>query len=71
MPQSRTLPHDWFNTPNIHLCTVQDFEKLCTDKNVSVLNRSIVNHDHKNTLGTKLLPNLFGQIALYQIKKIS
>ena len=34
MPQSRTLPHDWFNTPNIHLCTVQDFEKLCTDKNV-------------------------------------
>lgn len=71
MPQSRTLPHDWFNTPNIHLCTVQDFETLCTDKNVSVLNRSIVNHDHKNTLGTKLLPNLFGQIALYQIKKIS
>ncbi|MFW5451342.1 MAG: methionine biosynthesis protein MetW [Methylophagaceae bacterium] len=71
MPLSRTLPNYWFNTPNIHLCTVQDFEKLCVDKNVAVLNRSIVNHAHKNTLATKVLPNLFGQIALYQIKKIS
>jgi methionine biosynthesis protein MetW len=71
MPVSRTLPNDWFNTPNIHLCTVQDFEQLCADKQMKVLNRSIVNHAHKNTLGTKLLPNLFGQIALYQIKKTS
>lgn len=71
MPVSRTLPDDWFNTPNIHLCTIQDFEQLCTDKHMTVLNRSIVNHAHKDTLGTKLLPNLFGQIALYQIKKTS
>ncbi|HHA19187.1 MAG TPA: methionine biosynthesis protein MetW [Methylophaga sp.] len=71
MPVSRTLPNDWFNTPNIHLCTIQDFEQLCTDKQMTVLNRSIVNHVHKDTLGTKLLPNLFGQIALYQIKKTS
>ncbi|RKZ80658.1 MAG: methionine biosynthesis protein MetW [Gammaproteobacteria bacterium] len=71
MPVSRTLPNDWFNTPNIHLCTIQDFEQLCTDKQMTVLNRSIVNHVHKDTLGTKLLPNLFGQIALYQIKKKS
>lgn len=69
MPISRTLPNAWFNTPNIHLCTVQDFEKLCQNKAISILNRSIVNHAHKDTLGTRLLPNLFGQIALYQIKK--
>ncbi|MDF1587638.1 MAG: methionine biosynthesis protein MetW [Gammaproteobacteria bacterium] len=69
MPISRTLPNAWFNTPNIHLCTVQDFEQLCQNKAISILNRSIVNHAHKDTLGTRLLPNLFGQIALYQIKK--
>ncbi len=69
MPVSRTLSNDWFNTPNIHLCTLQDFEKLCDDTAISILNRSIVNHAHKDTLGTKLLPNLFGEIALYQIKK--
>jgi len=69
MPLSRTLPNEWFETPNIHLCTVQDFNKLCADKDIEVLSRSIVNHAHKDTLGTRLLPNLFGQIALYQIKK--
>ncbi|OUR64902.1 methionine biosynthesis protein MetW [Methylophaga sp. 42_25_T18] len=69
MPVSRTLPNLWFNTPNIHLCTVNDFEALCDNNNMSVLSRSIVNHEHKDTLGTRLLPNLFGQIALYQIKQ--
>lgn len=69
MPVSRTLSNEWFNTPNIHLCTVRDFEKLCADKAIFVLNRSIVNHAHKDTVGTKFLPNLFGEIALYQIKK--
>ncbi|MBE9533190.1 MAG: methionine biosynthesis protein MetW [Proteobacteria bacterium] len=71
MPLSRNLPNVWFNTPNIHLCTTQDFEKLCDNKQVNVLQQSIVNHQHKNTLGTKLLPNLFGEIALYQIQKQS
>jgi methionine biosynthesis protein MetW len=69
MPVSKTLPNEWFNTPNIHLCTVKDFEQLCIDNNIEILARSIVNHEHKDTLGTRLLPNLFGQIALYQIKK--
>jgi len=69
MPVSRTLPNSWFNTPNIHLCTVNDFEALCDNNKMSVLSRSIVNHEHKDTLGTRLLPNLFGQIALYQIKQ--
>ena len=69
MPISRNLPNAWFNTPNIHLCTTQDFEQLCSNKHINVLNQSIVNHAHKDTLGTKLLPNLFGEIALYQIQK--
>ena len=69
MPVSRTLPNSWFDTPNIHLCTVNDFEKLCLSNNIAVLSRSIVNHKHKDTLGTRLLPNLFGQIALYQIQQ--
>jgi methionine biosynthesis protein MetW len=69
MPVSRTLPSPWFATPNIHLCTIKDFERICDDKRISILNRCIVDHDHQDTLGIKLLPNLFGQIALYQINK--
>lgn len=69
MPVSKSLPHAWFDTENIHLCTIQDFEQLCSDKAVQVLNRCIVDHDHQDTLAIKLSPNLFGQIAIYQITK--
>lgn len=71
MPISKTLPNAWFNTPNIHLCTIKDFEKICISKKIKIEQRSIVNHEHKDTLGTKLLPNLFGQTALYQLNKSS
>ncbi len=69
MPFSNTLPNPWFNTPNIHLCTIYDFEQLCDDLGLDIVQRSIVNHKHKDTLGTQLLPNLFGQVALYQIQQ--
>lgn len=69
MPVSRSLPNAWFETPNIHLCTIRDFEQLCSDHGVTILNRSIVNHEHKDTLGIRLLPNLFGQIAVYTVQQ--
>jgi methionine biosynthesis protein MetW len=63
MPVSKTLPNAWFETPNIHLCTIQDFENLCADHQLKVHNRSIVNHNNKDSLGIRCLPNLFGQVA--------
>src|SRR5690554_5972085 len=67
MPVSKSLPNAWFDTPNIHLCTLNDFEKLCQQYGYSVVNRSVVNHKHKDTLAIRLLPNLFGQTAVYLI----
>ncbi len=69
MPVSKTLPNAWFDTTNIHLCTIKDFEQMCSNKQVTIEKRSIVDHAHQNSLGIKLAPNLFGEIALYQIKK--
>ena len=69
MPISRTLPNKWYDTGNIHLCTIKDFEQLCTDKHIHIEQRSIVDHAHQDSFGIKLAPNLFGEIALYQIKK--
>jgi homoserine O-acetyltransferase len=34
MPKTKRLPHTWYNTPNIHLCTVRDFFDLCREKNI-------------------------------------
>jgi len=69
MPVSKTLPSAWFDTTNIHLCTIKDFEQMCIDKQITIEKRSIVDHAHQDSLGIKLAPNLFGEIALYQIKK--
>jgi methionine biosynthesis protein MetW len=34
MPRSRVLPYHWFNTPNVHLCTVKDFREFCEKENL-------------------------------------
>ncbi|MEO5573112.1 MAG: methionine biosynthesis protein MetW, partial [Gammaproteobacteria bacterium] len=69
MPVSRTLPSEWYNTPNIHLCTLQDFERLCRSKGIAILERTVVDHAHRGTLGMRLLPNLLGEIALYRFER--
>jgi len=69
MPVSRTLPHQWYDTPNIHLCTLRDFEALCKDRNIDILERRAVDHSHQTSLGLRLMPNLLGEIALYQFTR--
>jgi len=41
MPVTRTLPYAWYNTPNIHLCTLKDFEALCERLNIRILQSRI------------------------------
>ncbi|MGD8483773.1 MAG: methionine biosynthesis protein MetW [Thioalkalispiraceae bacterium] len=67
MPVTSSLPNSWYNTPNIHLCTLYDFEDLCKEKNIHILERTVVDHAHKSTLAMRLLPNLMGEIALYRL----
>lgn len=67
MPVAKRLPDHWFNTPNVHLCTLRDFEALCKQKSISILERTVVDHAHsKSTLLMRLFPNLFGEIAIYR-----
>jgi methionine biosynthesis protein MetW len=66
MPVSTALPNQWYNTPNIHLCTLKDFEALCAKLGIRILQRSVVDHAHRYRLGGRLLPNLLGEIAIYR-----
>jgi len=68
MPVTRSLPHKWYNTPNIHLCTIRDFEKLCGQMGIHIIKRQVVNASHKQTPATRWFPNLLGEIALYHIR---
>jgi len=67
MPVTKNLPNQWFNTPNVHLCTLNDFEVLCANHGIQILQRTVVDHSHRqgNAL-IKLFPNLLGEIAIYR-----
>jgi len=68
MPVSSALPYEWYNTPNIHLCTVQDFETHCRKHGIRILERQVINRNHRTSMLSKWWPNLFGEIAIYRVR---
>jgi methionine biosynthesis protein MetW len=71
MPVSKFMPHNWYDTPNIHFCTVKDFDSLCVEKNVRILTRTVVDSQHQGNWAMKAWPNFLGEIAIYHITKNS
>ena len=69
MPVSRFLPYDWYDTPNIHFFTVRDFEELCEQRSIRVINRSTVDAEQRQSWIAKRWPNLFAVSAVYHISK--
>ena len=65
MPVSEVLPYQWFDTPNIHLCTLGDFERFCRQHGANILERRIMNGDHQISFA----PNLFGMLAFYRFER--
>jgi len=65
MPVSKELPYQWYDTPNIHLCTLRDFETFCADLQVQILDRSVMTGRNE----VKVLPNLLGSTAVYRFKQ--
>ena len=69
MPISNSLPNNWFDTPNIHLCTFKDFERLCGDLSITILDKKVLKSNYNSNKLLSFLPNFFGEIALYRFKK--
>lgn len=69
MPVSKFLPHEWYDTPNIHLCTLRDFEALCAEKGIRIRDRAIINQHGSSGALTHLFPNLFGVTAVYHVSR--
>ena len=71
MPVTKTLPHTWYNTPNLHMCTIKDFFHFVKSKDIKIfkslalnnLNSSIIN---ESNLGVK---NLFADLGIFLIEK--
>lgn len=69
MPVTRQLTYQWYDTPNIHFCTVADFEQLCRQKQIRVLHREVVSERLPDRKIKGLWPNLFGETAIYHLSK--
>lgn len=63
MPVSERMPYQWYDTPNIHLCTLADFELLCAKNHVRVLERAVMTGQKR----VEYLPNILGSLAFYRI----
>lgn len=69
MPMSEALPHNWYDTPNIHLCTFRDFEVLCHEKGIRILNKTVMDSNMEEHWLANLWPALLGETAIYHITR--
>ena len=65
MPKSSDLPHEWYNTPNIHLCTVKDFYDLCEKKRLIIEDQLFLTENQP----IKYFSNLRGSIGIFKLSK--
>tara|TARA_B100001540_G_scaffold226242_1_gene200489 strand:+ start:290 stop:889 length:600 start_codon:yes stop_codon:yes gene_type:complete len=71
MPVNKHLPNEWYNTPNLHMCTIKDFFDFCSRKNINLF-RSIALHDenvseiNKKNLSFK---NFFSELGIFLVEK--
>ena len=65
MPVSRELPYQWYDTPNVHLCTLHDFEEFCRNLDITVLERRVMTGSSE----VMTLPNLLGSTAVYRFQR--
>ncbi|WP_281645308.1 methionine biosynthesis protein MetW [Parendozoicomonas sp. Alg238-R29] len=68
MPVSEFMPYSWYDTPNIHFCTFRDFEALCHNKRLRIVNRLVTDQQHQSNPLAQLMPNLFGEVAIYHLR---
>lgn len=69
MPVTKNLPYQWYDTPNIHFCTVADFRALCKTKGYKSLNEATQADRPYNKAFKGIWPNLFAETAIYHLTK--
>jgi methionine biosynthesis protein MetW len=65
MPVSDALPYQWFDTPNIHLCTVADFDAFLRKRGCQVIERRLLSAGRE----VSFAPNLLGELAIYRFRR--
>ena len=71
MPMTKTLPNSWYNTPNLHMCTLKDFYNFCENRNIK-LDQSIALKNEKISTINKLnlnIKNLSAELGIFLIER--
>ena len=70
MPVTKNLPNEWYNTPNLHMCTIQDFANFCNQKNIKIDKSMCLTNEKISEITNKnmLYKNIFSQLGIFLIK---
>lgn len=69
MPITPTLPYHWYDSPNIHLCTVRDFEALCQKRQWRIARRAVLDRARREGKLNRIFPNLLCETAIYKLER--
>ena len=65
MPVSENLPYQWYDTPNVHLCTINDFDSFCENHGIRISERRVLTDGRD----VGFMPNLMGSLAMYRLQR--
>ena len=71
MPITKNLPDEWYNTPNLHMCTIKDFYNFCHDRDIK-LDKALALHNEKTSFINEAnlnIKNLSAELGIFLIEK--
>lgn len=70
MPKSSILPFEWYNTPNIHLLTINDFKEFCQERKIRILQEIFMNRAKiKKDFFHNFIPNFYAEEAVFVVQR--
>ncbi len=71
MPVTKHLPNEWYNTPNLHMCSIKDFFNFCIKKNIHISRSIALNEEKVSEINNKNLnsKNLFSELGIFLVEK--
>ncbi|MBD1156351.1 methionine biosynthesis protein MetW [Pelagibacterales bacterium SAG-MED16] len=71
MPITKNLPYEWYNTPNLHMCTIQDFYNFCNNKGINIFKTISLNGQKtsKITASNLKYKNLISELGIFLLEK--
>ncbi len=71
MPVTKNLPNEWYNTPNLHMCSIKDFVNFCSQKKIKLFKSLALNEEKVSIINNKNLniKNIFSDLGIFLIEK--